>query len=327
MYRKKAGPSPAKSLVRDDKLRTKQLTQVGEEGASGAGEGAATEDDGCNSACGLRVGDANEAARFGFVYGHFGNERNAHAGANHGEQTGEVAAFENHARIEAGTVAGGDGGGAETMTVAEKEEGIAAEIGKLKRGAGGEFVIFGERGEETFGEERPGLELVTTNGEGEDGEIDGASAKTLKKDGSDFLGDGEMDFRKFAGEGSEPRWKPVGRDGGNGADDDGAGFGFETLGDFVFGGGKFVKNGTGAREKGMAEFGKADRAAEAIEEAAAEFRFELENLLGKGGLRDMAALGGPGERASVGDGGEVAELMEFHGERDIRDRNQISGDL
>ena len=79
----------------------------------------------------MGVGDADEAAGFGFVYGHFGNEGNAHAGANHGEEAGEVAAFEDNAWVESGAVAGGDGGVAETVAVAKKEEGIPAEIGEL----------------------------------------------------------------------------------------------------------------------------------------------------------------------------------------------------
>ena len=91
----------------------------------------------------MRVGDADKAAGPGFVDGHFGYERDAHAGANHGEEAGEVAAFEDDARVEAGTVAGCDGGVAEAVAVAEKEEWVTAEIGELQRGAAGEFVRFG----------------------------------------------------------------------------------------------------------------------------------------------------------------------------------------
>jgi len=227
----------------------------------------------------LGVGDADEAAGFGFVYSHFGDQGNAHAGADHGEKAGEMAAFEDDARVEAGAVAGGDSGVAETVAVAEKEEGIAAEIGEFQRGATGEFVFFRERGEEAFGEERVGFEFVAANREGQDGEVDGAGTKAIEEHRGDFFGDGEMDFWKFAGEGSEARGKPVWSDGGNGADDDGAGFGVQALGEFVLGAGEFVEDGTGAREKRCAEIGETDGAAEAIEEAAAEFGFELEDLL------------------------------------------------
>jgi len=195
------------------------VTEVGEEGAGGAGEGAAAEDDGGDGAGGLRVGDADEAAGFGFVDGHFGDERDAHARSDHGEKAGEVAAFEDNARIEAGAIAGSDGGIAEAVAVAEKEKGIAVEIGELHRGTAGELVIFGQRGEEAFGEERLGVELVAANGQGEDGEIHRTGAKAVEENVSDFLGHGEMDFGKFAGEDGEARRKPVGRDGGNGADD------------------------------------------------------------------------------------------------------------
>jgi len=73
-----------------------------------------------------------------------------------------------------------------------------------------------------------------------------------------------------------------------------------------------MKDGAGSGEKGLAEISEADGAAEAIEEAPAEFGFEFLDLLGERGLRDVAFLCGAGERAGVGDGGEVAELVEFH---------------
>ena len=125
---------------------------------------------------GLGVGDSNEAAGFGFVYGHFGDEGDAHSGADHGEQAGEVAAFEDDAGIQAGAIAGGYGGFAETVAVAEEEEGIAAEIGELQRRATGEFVFFRERCKEALGEERVGFEFVAADREGQDGEVDRACA-------------------------------------------------------------------------------------------------------------------------------------------------------
>ncbi len=243
----------------------------------------------------MGVRDADEAAGFGFVDGHFGDEGDSHAGTDHGEEAGEMAAFEDDAGVEAGAVAGGDGGVAETVAVAEEEEGIAAEIGELQRGAAGELVSFRQRREETFGKERVGFEFVAADREREDGEIDGAGAEAIEENWSDFLRDGEVDFWKFAGEGGEARGKPVWSDGGNGADYNRAGLGLHAFGEFVFGGREFVEDGAGAGEKGFAEIGEADGAAEAIEEAATEFGFELLDLLGEGGLRDVAFLGGAGE--------------------------------
>ena len=157
-----------------------------------------------------------------------------------------------------------------------------------------------------------GVKLVAANWQSKDSQIDGAGAEAIEKNRCDFLGDGEMDFGKFAGEASEARRKPIGGDGGNRADDDGAGFGLQAFGKFVLGAGEFVEDGAGTREESAAEVGQPDGAAEAIEEAAAEFGFELLNLLRERGLRDVAFFGGPGEGAGVGDGAEVAELVEFH---------------
>jgi hypothetical protein len=157
------------------------------------------------------------------------------------------------------------------------------------------------------------IEFVAADRKGEDGDVDGPCAEAFKKNRGDFFGDGEMDLGEFAGESGEARGEPIGSNGGNGAEDDGTGFGLETLGEFVFGAGEFVENGTRAGEEGFAEIGEADGAAEAVEEAAAEFGFEFLDLLGEGGLGDVAFFGGTGEGRSVGDGAEVAELVEFHG--------------
>lgn len=80
----------------------------------------------------MGVGDADEAAGPGFIHGHFGDERDAHAGADHREKTGEVAAFEDDTGIEASAVAGGDGGVAEAVAVAEKKKRITAQVGELQ---------------------------------------------------------------------------------------------------------------------------------------------------------------------------------------------------
>jgi len=158
-----------------------------------------------------------------------------------------------------------------------------------------------------------GIEFVAADRESQDGEVHGASAEAIEQNRGDFLGDGEMDLGKFAREGGKALCKPIRRDGGDGSDDHRAGFGLQTFGEFVLGAGEFVEDGAGTREESAAEVGEANGAAEAIEEAAAEFGFELLDLLRERGLRDMAFFGGSGEGASVGDGAEVAELVEFHG--------------
>jgi hypothetical protein len=84
------------------------------------------------------------------------------------------------------------------------------------------------------------------------------------------------------------------------------------LGEIAAGGFEFAKNGAGAREEGLADFGEAYGATEAIEQAGAEFVFELANLLGERGLGNVRLAGGAAEAAGIDDGAEVAELMKFH---------------
>ena len=103
-----------------------------------AGEGAAAKDDGADGAGGFVVGDAHVAAARIFLDGHFGDDRNAHSGANHAEDAAELATLENDLRIEAGTIARGDGGVAKAVTIAQQQERLLAEILERERTTAGE---------------------------------------------------------------------------------------------------------------------------------------------------------------------------------------------
>jgi hypothetical protein len=287
-------------------------TQVREEGTVCAGEGASPEEHCADRTSGVRVVDADEAARGGSIDGHFRDNGNAHVRADHREETGEVAALKNDAGVKASAIAGGNGGFAETVSIAEQKERIEAKVGEAKRRSTGQFVLFGKRGQEAFRKKRKGLEVVAADGQSQNGKIDGAGAETVEQDGSNFLGDGELDLGKFTGERSEQRRKEIGRDGGNDADGQRTADRLLTLDDITFGGGEFVEDRTSARQEGFAEFGKADGTAKAVEQASAKFVFQLENLLGERRLRDVALLGRAGEGVGVGDSTEVAKLLEFH---------------
>ena len=104
------------------------LAQVREEGVVQARQRAAAEDDGADGARGLVVGDANELAAGIFLDGHFRDDGNAHAGGDHAQDAAELAALENDLWIQTGAVAGGDGGVAETVAIAEQQERLLAQI-------------------------------------------------------------------------------------------------------------------------------------------------------------------------------------------------------
>jgi len=112
--------------------------------------------------------------------------------------------------VQAGAVAGGDRSFAEAVSIAEKKKRIEAQIGETKRRPKSELVLFGERGEEAFRKQRERFEIVAANGQRRNGEVDGARAEAVEQDGSDLLGDGELDLGKFAGERSEKRRKEIG---------------------------------------------------------------------------------------------------------------------
>src|SRR4029077_10310293 len=123
---------------------------------------------------------------------------NAHARANHAEQAAELATFENDLRMETRAIAGGNGGIAETVAVAQEQEGFGAEILERKRRARVELVLLGESGEEPLGQKRKSFEFVAADGQRQDGDVDGAGSKTVEKDWRNFLDNGQPNLGKFA---------------------------------------------------------------------------------------------------------------------------------
>jgi hypothetical protein len=236
-------------------------------------ERAAAKDDSANGTNGLVIGNADVAALSLFLDGHFRNDGNAHARADHTEKTAELAAFENDLRMETRAVAGGNGGIAEAVAVAQEQEGFGAEIFEGERLTGGEFVFLGEYSEEPLGQQRKSIEFVATDGKRKDGDVNGSRSQTVEKDGCNFLHDGEPNLGELAREASKARREEVGSDSRNNTDGDGTADELFAFDDIASGGFQFAKDGAGAREKRFAKLGKPNGAAEAVKEARAELIF------------------------------------------------------
>jgi hypothetical protein len=286
--------------------------QEREEGVVDARDGAAAEADGADGADGVIVGKADVGAGGFFVDGHFGDDGDAHACSDHAEQAAELSTFESDLRMEACAVAGGEGVFTEAVAVAEKKEGLIAQIFQRDGALAGELVIFWKSGEERLGDDWKSFKFVAANGESEKREIDGGGAKALEKDRRDFLDDGDLGLREFSGKIGEMLRQEIRRDGGNDAKRDGTPDEVFLLLKVTAGGFEFPEHRPRARKKGLAHFREAHGAAEAIKEARAEFVFELANLLRERRLGDVALAGGTTEAAGIDDGAEVAELVEFH---------------
>src|SRR5882672_5114226 len=143
----------------------------------------------------------------------------------------------------------------------------------------GERVCLGEHGKEGFGEQRENVEFVATNRKGEDGDVCSARAEAVEENRRDFFDDGELRLWEFFGERGENAREQIRRNRWNCADGDRA-RDRVFLFDYVAAGGfQFAEDGAGARKKRFAYFGETNGTAETVEEAGAEFVFELEDLL------------------------------------------------
>jgi hypothetical protein len=101
---------------------------MSKESAVRARKRTSAENDGTNRTKSLFIGDTDVAAIGFFLDGHFGNDGNAHACPDHAEKATELTAFKNDLRMEARAIAGGNGGIAETVAVAQQQERFSAEI-------------------------------------------------------------------------------------------------------------------------------------------------------------------------------------------------------
>jgi len=277
-----------------------------------AGEGTPAEEKAANGAERLGVGDADEMAGRGSFDGHLGNDGYAHPSADHAEKAAELAAFKNDLRMNPGAVAGGDGGVAEAVAIAEEEKGLGAEILEEDRRALGEAMMLGNGGKKAFGEEWRGFEFVAADGKRKDGDIYVAGAEAFKEDGSDLLDDRNMRLREFAGKGGELCGQNVRRNCGDDAEAERSADGVFMFRDIAAGGLQFAKDRAGAGEKRFPQFGETNGTPQPVKEAGAEFVLEFAYLLRERGLRDVGLLGAAAEAAGVDHGTEVAELVNFH---------------
>jgi len=101
---------------------------MSQKGVLRARQGPAAEDDGANGANGLFIGDAHVAALRFFLDGHFRDDGNSHSRADHAEKTAELAALENDLGMQTRAIAGGHGRIAETVTIAQEQKRLGAEI-------------------------------------------------------------------------------------------------------------------------------------------------------------------------------------------------------
>jgi hypothetical protein len=286
--------------------------QVRQESVVGARERAAAENDSADRACSFVVSDSHKVAVRVLFDGHFWNNRNPHAGPNHAEDAAELAALEDDLWIDSRPVACGNGGVTEAMAVPKKQEWFLVEILQRNGAPIRECMLGRERGEQPFGEERKGVELVAAYGQRQQGDIHSTGAEALQKYGSDFFHHSDLDLGELPREQGEMRRKEIGRDGGNDADRERTADGNLALPDVALGGLEFAEDGAGARKKCRPEIGEADGAAEAVKQSGAEFGFEFEDLLGKRWLGNVRLLGRAAEGPGFSHGAEVAELVQFH---------------
>jgi hypothetical protein len=141
-----------------------RAAQAPKKGELDTSERTSAEDDSADGSRGLTIRNANVTAGLALVYGHLGDDGDAHTGAYHAEDAAELAALENNLGIEPGAIACSDGRVPEAVSIPEKKERFGAEILERKRTVASEFVVFGESGEKTLGEERKGFKLVPADG-------------------------------------------------------------------------------------------------------------------------------------------------------------------
>jgi len=176
----------------------------------------------------------------------------------------------------------------EAVSIPEKKERFGAEILERKRTMASEFVVLGRAAKRRSVRKGKVSNSFPRMGKARIAYIDRTGAEALQEDGRDFFDYRKPGLWKLTSKKSEVRWKKVRGDGGNDPDTDRASNGIFALVDITLGGFKLAENGPGARQKCLTQLGKANRAAQTIKKAGAEFVFQLENLLDKDGCETCA---------------------------------------
>ena len=87
---------------------------------------------------------------------------------------------------------------------------------------------------------RKSIKFSATDGERQEGDVNGAGSETVEKDRGSLFDDSKSNLGKFAREGSKTRREEVRGNGGNNADGDGAANELFAFDDVAFGGFQFA---------------------------------------------------------------------------------------
>ncbi len=149
------------------------------------------------------------------------------------------------------------------------------------------------------------------DGEADDGDVEQAFENLIDEFGGGAFADMEVDFGIALGEFLKDGREEVGKDGGDGADAEGAPDAFLHAFEVFRERGGVFEQCPRLAENGLAEGSELDAAVEAFKQRGAEDLFQFGDLFGEGGLGDAEIVGGFGEAARAGDGAEVLQLPEI----------------
>lgn len=226
-----------------------------------------------------------------------------------------LRAAETHAGGEAARLAELEGLAAEAVAFLHDDEGLFLDVDGGEGALTRERMLGGEGEPEGFDEEFAADDAAAFGGGADDGEIEVFGVDGAAEVGGGVFVDGDLDAGMAGAEGLEKAGEEVGRDGGQGTEFDFAADEAADVADFFAGGFELVDDALGVVEEKFAGGGDGDVAFVSLEEFFAEFVLELHDLLAEGRLGDVTALGGAAEVFRLGDGEEVAELVNFHDSR------------
>lgn len=163
-------------------------------------------------------GERQQGTIAGIGSGHLGDDADAEAGGDEGEDARELIAFEDGVKVGLRARAGSEDVVAEAMAMAEQEEAFLANVLEVGSGRFGEAVAAGDGEKQGFAEEFAGDDVLGADGEGDDGEIEVAGLEAFDETGGDVFREAEIDVGMGGGEGGEAGGEVIGEDGGDGAD-------------------------------------------------------------------------------------------------------------
>jgi hypothetical protein len=257
----------------------------------------------------LCIPNSNKPATRSLFDRHFWHNRYPHASPNHAQYAAELPALKHNLRMQPRPVASRHGRIAKTVTIAQQKESFRAKLLQRKRTSLRILVLPRQRRKQMLREQRKRLELVSANGQRQNGHVHHARAQPLQQHRRDLFQHRNSRLRKSPRQKRQLRRQKVRRDRRNHANANRSSHRLLPLHHVSARRLQLPQDRSRSRQKRFPQVRKPHRPPQPVKQPRPQLILQLKNLLRQGRLRNVRLLRRSAKRSAIRHRAKISKLM------------------